>query len=213
MRCDEARAEYLHGEPGDQARGHIDTCPHCRSVLPQLNAMQAGLRDPLLWVEPPPELEHNVVELISRGGEQPAPARRRWMVPAAAAAAVVIALLAGAGVWLALRAPAPDWEVTMDGVAPGVPTAASVSGWRTGTGTRLVMAANGLEEAPAGYAYELWFSQGPVHISAGTFTSLEEPVELTVGVRRRDYPRLWVTLEPIDEDPTPSWEVLFDVGA
>jgi hypothetical protein len=48
-------------------------------------------------------------------------------------------------------------------------------------------------------------------VSAGTFTSLDEPVELMVGVHRSDYPRLWVTLEPIDEEPYPSSVVLFDI--
>ncbi|RPI26074.1 MAG: anti-sigma factor [Actinobacteria bacterium] len=209
MRCGEARAEYLQGESSEEAGRHIDTCPHCRSILPQLEAMRTGLGDPVLWVEPPPELERAVVELVSRSGEPSAARRRRMLLPAAAVAAV--AVLLGGAAWLAWREPAADWEVTMDGVAPGVPAAATVAGWRADTGTRLVMTAEGLGEAPPGHAYELWFSRGPVHVSAGTFTSLDEPVELMVGVLRSDYPRLWVTLEPIDDDPSPSPTVLFDV--
>jgi hypothetical protein len=171
--------------------------------------MEIGLRDPLLWVDPPAELEHTIVDLIAGTGGIPVTRKRRGF--AIGAAAVIVAVTAGAGMLIATRAQSADWELTMPGVAPGIP-AATVSGWITPGGTRVVMAAEGLGEAPAGHAYELWFSSGATHISAGTFTSLERPVELTVAVARRDYPRLWLTLEPIDEDPTPSRVVLFDVG-
>ena len=51
--------------------------------------------------------------------------------------------------------------------------------------------------------YELWLSQRPIHISAGTFTANVDVV-LWSGVARREYPRLWTTLETIDEDESPS---------
>jgi Anti-sigma-K factor rskA len=210
VRCEEARAELLQGEPGDQAMEHLHTCPRCRSERPRLEAMAAGLRDPLLWVEPPEALEADIVELIGRHEAASGQRRRiRLLLPVAS---VLVAAVAVSGLWLAVQGPNPDWELTMPGVAPGIPDA-TVSGWRTATGTRVVMTAAGLADAAPGHAYELWFSEGPVHVSAGTFTSMRDPVELTVGVARRDYPRLWVTLEPIDEDPAPSSTVLFDVGS
>lgn len=208
MRCEEARAELLAGTLGDQANEHLESCPRCRAERSGLDAIAAGLDDELLWAEPPAELADEVVAIIGRHGAESV--RRRWLrriLPATTVAAMALAAVAG---WALLRGPSPDWEVTMQGVAPGIPDAI-VLGWSTATGTRVVIDASGVGAAAPGHAYELWFSSGPVHVSAGTFTSLAEPVQLTVGVARRDYPRLWVTLEPIDEDPTPSPVVLFDM--
>ena len=213
MRCEEARAALLEGEVSPAVLEHLETCPHCRAVRRPLEAMDAGLRDPLLWVEPAPALEGVVVDVITSGSGAPRSGRRRGLVAAlAGAAAVTIALVGAGGLWLVLHSPGPDWEVTLEGSHWGAANVATVSGWRTASGTRVVIAGDGLDEAPPGFAYELWFSRGGTHVSAGTFTTLDEPVEMTVGVARRDYPRLWVTLEPIDADPSPSSSVVLDVS-
>jgi len=59
--------------------------------------------------------------------------------------------------------------------------------------------------------WELWLTSEAVHVSAGTFTAAGD-VELWVGVARRDYPRLWVTLEPVDEDESLSGLNVLDTG-
>jgi len=69
----------------------------------------------------------------------------------------------------------------------------------------------GLDLAPAGSFHEFWLSSGPVHISAGTFHTGGQ-IELWSGVARSDYPRLWVTLEPIDDDESPSPVTVLDTG-
>jgi hypothetical protein len=73
----------------------------------------------------------------------------------------------------------------------------------------MLLTVDGLERAPDGYVYEFWLSQGPLHISAGTFTASGE-IELWSGVPRAAFPRLWVTLEPLDEDESPSGQTVLD---
>ena len=75
----------------------------------------------------------------------------------------------------------------------------------------MVVAIEGLNPAPDGFVYEFWLSDGPVHISAGTFHSDGE-IELWSGVSRADFPRLWITLEPLDEDESPSGNTVLDTG-
>ena len=85
----------------------------------------------------------------------------------------------------------------------------TVLGWNTDSGTRMLLEVEGLDRAPAGYVYEFWLSEGPLHISAGTFTGNGE-IELWSGVTRAEFPRLWVTLEPLDEDESPSGTTVLD---
>ena len=59
--------------------------------------------------------------------------------------------------------------------------------------------------------WELWLTSEAVHVSAGTFTAAGD-VELWVGVARRDYPRPWVTLEPVDEGESLSGLNVLDTG-
>ena len=75
----------------------------------------------------------------------------------------------------------------------------------------MLLAVNGLDPAPDGYIYEFWLSDGPRYVSAGTFRA-GGVVELWVGVSRRDFPRMWVTLEPIDTDAGPSSATVLDTG-
>lgn len=88
----------------------------------------------------------------------------------------------------------------------------TVAGWNEDAGTRIVVTIENLDRAPEGFFYEFWLSDGPLHISAGTFTAGGE-IELWTGVSRRDFPRLWVTLEPIDEDEAPSEVTVLDTDA
>jgi hypothetical protein len=171
-----------------------------------------ALTDPVIWEEPPPELKNQVVALISGQPTDEKPGTRwfqRWSGPLAAAAAVIVVAV---GLYAVLRTPPADWEVAMPGtdLAPGATS--TVSGWNTDAGTRMIVAIEGLEPAPAGSVYEFWLSEGPLHISAGTFTAGGE-IELWAGVSRADFPRLWVTLEPLDEDESPSKHTVLDTEA
>ncbi len=119
---------------------------------------------------------------------------------AAIVAVAAFALTAGSG---------PDGEVPLPATGEAPAAAGVVKGWNEAAGTRIVLDIEGLPPAPAGSVYELWFSKDEFHISAGTFSSAGAP-ELWVGVSRRDFPRLWITLEPLDDDESPSGVTLMD---
>lgn len=211
MNCDEFRAQYLAGEDDNATGAHLAGCAACRSHRAELEIGRRALMDPAIWEVPPPELEGQVIALITRNQPRNTPGTRRlerWVRPLAAAAVVVVAV----GLYGVFRTPSPDWEVAMPGTELAAQATSTVSGWNTDSGTRMLVAVEGLDPAPAGYVYELWLSQGPLHISAGTFAAGGE-IELWSGVSRADFPRLWVTLEPLDEDESPSAHTVLDTEA
>lgn len=214
MRCDEFTVAYLSGDAGESELRHLAGCSDCEADRPALDAALRLLADSQMWKDPAPQLEEQVVALISGSvstAETPATSRKQWrtsLVAAMAAAGVVVASLA---VWALVRTPGSDWRVSMPGTAEAPAAAAVVEGWNEPSGTRVVLTVTGLAPAPPGSLYEFWFSQENLHVSAGTFTGPGE-VEMWVGVSRGAFPRLWVTLEPIDEDETPSGVTVMDTA-
>ncbi len=208
MNCNDVRAAFLAGDDDSTVTAHMIECGACRSVRADLEVDRTALRDVAVWEEPPEDLGRQVVALITSSA-QPATARdRRWVLPMAAAAAVVVVVV---GIGGFLRSDRPDWEIDMPGTSLAPEAASTVAGWVTPVGTRLVLEVEGLDPAPDGYVYELWLSRGSVHVSAGTFTD-SGVVKLGTGVARADFPRLWVTLEPVDEDESPSGTTVLDTG-
>lgn len=211
MNCDDFRAAYLAGGDDELLVRHVLECGNCRGIEAELDTVRSALADPSIWEEPPPNLEHQVVALISGRSDvgDRHKATRRWTWFAVSAAAVVLVIIAGLG----LRASGqPDWTVTMPGTELAPEATSTVDGWNTPSGTRMVLEIDGLDPAPPGHTYELWLSRGAVHVSAGTFTT-GGAVELGTGVRRAEFPRLWITLEPLDDDEGPSGLTVLDTGA
>lgn len=212
MRCEEARAALLEGRSDPVAEQHLATCPECARHLPELTEARGRLIDPVFWVEPPPELEERVVRLIAGETSAPMIARRSWWPRLAAmVAAALLAVVAVTG-WIVTRDAGPDWEVPITGVDTALPATGTVAGWNTEAGTTIRLEVEGLGTAPHGNVYEMWLAGDDGVISAGTFASADSAVDLAVGVARRDYPRILVTLEPLDADPTPSQTVVLDSG-
>jgi hypothetical protein len=210
MKCDDARSAYLAGEATTDQLRHLDTCAQCSAVRIGLDAIGASLTDDMFWAEPPPDFENRLVGLIEGRSQVPTRARslRWWGSAAGVAAAVAAAVIT---VWMVTRSQPADWEVALPGTAEAPYATGVVQGWNEPGGTRLALEVTGLPEAPAGSVYELWLSEGSRHISSGTFVAAER-VELWVGVARRDFPRLWITLEPLDEDESPSGVTVMDTG-
>lgn len=206
MRCDDVRGEYLAGELSEAAGRHLTTCAVCSRQIEALDGVRAELRDPALWQESTPDLEEAVVAAVtSAGGGRAARSWRRIATVAAVAAAVVVAGVA----WGLTRGDPADWEVPLAATDRSPGAAATVRGWNTSWGTRLAIDLAGLDPAPEGFLYELWFSRDEVHLSAGSFAAGDR-VDLAIGVARRDFPRIWITLEPIDADESPSGVTLLD---
>ncbi len=152
-----------------------------------------------------PELEERVVEAIA-GGAEALPRSRKWLWPSAAAA--VVAVLFGA--WVFVASSAPDWQVELIGVGDTPSATARVDGWATENGSQMVVEVSGLGPAASGTVYELWLSADRTSVSAGSFRD-DGRFEMTVGVSRRDFPRLWVTVEePGGEAGPTSDETVLD---
>lgn len=164
-----------------------------------------ALSDPELW-ENPTEFESSLERIVPPAGTG---GGRRWWLAGGIAAALGVVVLVAVAVLTADRG--PDWEVTLSPTELAPQASARVLGWNTDGGTRLYVELDGLDPAPEGFVYEMWFTKDDRHISAGTFTG-GDGVELSVGVRRGDFPRLWITLEPLDADPGP-FETVLDTEA
>ena len=214
MNCDQFQAVYLAGQEGPVELKHLAGCSSCQSDQQTLDGARRLLADSPLWEDPGPLLEEQVVGLIST----PTPVSevmeaRRWSrrTPVLAAASIAAVLVAVVTIWALSRAPGADWKVPIAGTAEAPTAAGVVEGWNEPAGTRVVLTVEGLAPAPAGSVYEFWFSRDSLHVSAGTFTGPGE-VELWVGVSRGAFPRLWVTLESIDEDESPSALTVLDTA-
>ncbi len=210
MNCEEFRAHYLAAEQLDGMPRHLETCAACRGASSELDAERAALADPRLWEEPPAALGVQIAALIAaNAGNTGAGWARRVVRPLVAAVAILVVAI---GSFALLRTPSPDWTAVINGTHLAATASGTVEGWNEDGGTRMLIRVAGLDPAPDGFVYEFWLSDGPIHISAGTFRSAGE-VELWSGVRRSDFPRLWVTLEPIDEEESPSEATVLDTDA
>lgn len=170
------------------------------------------LSDPAVWEAAPASVEDQIIDAIDVETGIRRPTRRRglWLGVAAAAVAAAAAVTIVAGIALTSR-PSADWEVALIPTDAAPEAAAVVYGWNEPAGTRLALDIDGLGDAPEGFIYELWFSREDRHISAGTFRGTDD-LQMWVGIRRGEFPRVWITLEPLDNDPGPGRTVL-DVEA
>lgn len=209
MTCDDARAAFLAGEPTAEHTNHLTSCSTCKSMADELLTMRRALERDDVWEEPGPDLEDRVVTLIA--GTAPAANATRPTAWWAAAAAIIVGLLVTGGLWATLGTSSPDWEVTLPGTAAAPNASGIVQGWNDVAGTRLRFDIDGLEDAPPGSVYQVWFSREATHVSAGTFVAAGE-IEMWTGISRRDFPRIWITLELLDADESPSGFTVMDTG-
>lgn len=203
MSC-ETVLEFIARGRGDDPMvvSHLAVCPNCRLEAERTAALGRHLSDPLLWETPPPELEHRVVAAVAAERRSPPSKRRWWTMGAAALLLVVVA----AAAWLGR----PDWTVELVGVQSAPTAQATVRGWNQDEGTRMVFEIEGLAAAGSEAYYEVWLTAPDGrHVSAGTFQTAGR-VEVTAGVRRSDFPRIWITREPADADPAPFPDTVLD---
>ncbi len=203
MTCDEVRAALLGGEELE-VEPHLAACPSCRSEAANWRRWRATLAEPTLWEEPSPEAGARIMAAaLGVSGNRAPVARRGWEWGVAVAA---LALLVGAyGVAQML---APDWSLQL--TAHEVGATADVDGWNTETGTRMRLRVMGIDPAPPGHYYEIWLTAADGrHVSAGTFRDAGT-VDAWAGVRRSEFPRIWITLEQVDDDLGPSRDAYFD---
>jgi hypothetical protein len=194
--------DHRRGEPTD-----ADLAASRRALDDLLSGSGVDLDDASLW-EPVPDLEEQLVAAAvgEPAGQAPRRRSRRWAIAVGSIAAVAILVV---GAISLTRDDPPDWIIALHAteLAPGAD--GTVSGWNEASGTRVRLDLGTLPPAPEGFFYELWFSADDVHISGGTFRSTDD-VELWVAVARKDFPRVWITLEPVDDDESPSRQTVLD---
>ena len=207
MNCEQARVAMLEGDRSSELENHLGGCSDCRAEQVALVRIRETLREPSLWEEPPPDLAERIASLGRAAVSQP---RRqissRVFLPITAGLGAL--LMAG---FLLVSTPA-DWEFDLKGVGSGATASAFVAGWNDTEGTRLRIEVEGIEPVPPGHYYEIWLtSVDGRHVSAGTFRG-DGVINASVGVRRADFPRLWITLESVDGDSGPSSDTYFDTA-
>lgn len=204
MSCEEYQGRRLAGEESPILDAHVAGCAACRAGLASLDRLRAALSEPSVWESPGPNLEGHILAEFERR-RAPAGGRRSRLAWVAGAAVAAVALVVSF-VWSG----APDWEVYLV-ATPNAPLAmATVEGWNEPEGTRMRFEIEELEPAPEGTYYEIWLTAADGrHVSGGTFTG-PGVFETSIGVGRRDFPRVWITLEPADDDLGPSRTVVFD---
>jgi hypothetical protein len=216
VNCAEIRAAYLAGERSDPVASHLRGCSECRRVLPQLDRVRGHLNEPGIWETPSPDLGERVLDTIrgSRGGGSAAPSagRRgwRWLAGGVAVAAVVIAVVAV--VVQSSGSDGADWRVALQPTDSAPESDAIVEGWNRPEGTEMVLEVTGLPPSGPDAHYAIWLtSPDGRHISAGTFTS-SGTIVAWAGVRRADFPRIWITLEANDDDESLSGRTVLDTA-
>ncbi len=213
MKCEEARAAMLSGADLEPVRQHLAICQVCRAEQPMWTRLGSTLSSHSLWEEPSSDLSDRILQTVRGHDERdysdrrPQPDHQRTALFAGVAVALLIAL---AGTFFAARSLTADWEMTLAASEELPGATAVVRGWSTAMGTRMVLDITGIEDAPSGSYYEIWLTAPDGrHISAGTFSGAGR-VTAFAGVRRADYPRIWITLETADGDLGPSPETYFD---
>ncbi len=192
---------------------HLDSLPDPSDD--ELAALAALLSRAEPWDEPPRDLEDAVVAAIADEAATARPltvpsradtrARAVWsrsrMLGAAAAIAVVVA-----GLVLMTRGSTDGVTFALEGTDAEPGATASVVVSATPAGLKILLDCDGLPGAPDGYMYEAWVGDGTIGVSAGTFhlRGGDGPIELWAGVTGNEFHRLWITLEPIDDDASSS---------
>jgi anti-sigma-K factor RskA len=164
------------------------------------------LMEPSIWEEPSDHLVGRIferVENITRGSGS---SRPRWLWAGAAAVLVVLV-----GAVVLANDDAPDWSIPLVAIVADSGTSAVVNGWNTSTGTRMELHVAGITPAPDGHYYEIWMTAPDGrHVSAGSFRG-EGTVSAWAAVRRSEFPRIWITLEKMDDNLGPSPTTYFDM--
>jgi anti-sigma factor RsiW len=215
MRCEEARAAMLSGSDVEPVRQHLATCQVCRSEQPMWAKLSSTLSSHSQWEEPSSDLSERILQTVrgqderDHADKRTQPEHQRTALFVGVAVTLLIAL---AGTLFATRSLSADWEMTLASSEELPEATAVIRGWSTSMGTRMVLDINGIEDAPSGSYYEIWMTAPDGrHISAGTFSGSGR-VTAFAGVRRADYPRIWITLETADDDLGPSPETYFDTA-
>lgn len=211
-------APYVLGAvPEDEVamiRAHIVTCEECMAEAERFAEATTSLA---LLVgdeeELPSGFADRVIDQVRPATEAPARQARGWWrnVFAATTAILLIAVGALGALLLDARSDANDRQALTEAVvtaAPGIELdgeAAERAKLLTG-GDQATFVATGIEEAPSGKTYQLWFIENGTPVSAGTFDPRDGVAVLRVPREFLSGSAAAVTIEPTGGSDNPTTE-------
>jgi hypothetical protein len=212
----EDRIAYLAG---------VGDPPLSSKDIAEAQRLQNILSDEALWVEPDPDLEQRVVDLIGSAASERAPdsgtapvsrirtprPRRRKYTLLGIAAAIILAAGLAVGISVAVSNSGPSamkFAATLSGtqLAPGASGKATLT--QTSSGWRIHLDAIGLPRLDNGRFYQAWLKNAAGRaIPIGTFNEGGD-VMLWAGVPPADYGTMTVTRQTAQGGPASSGQVV-----
>jgi hypothetical protein len=166
------------------------------------------LSDSPTWLEPHVALEDAVVFAVGEARSRRRKSRRLFYRVAAGAAAVaaacafVFALASHRDAHAEFKG-----RLSASGSQHGATGSAEI--YRSRSGFRVALDAEGLTELPAGRYYEAWLADAKgTELPVGTFSSSRGEITLWSGESSGDFERMTVTLESVDDNPAPSTDIM-----
>jgi hypothetical protein len=170
------------------------------------------LAEPSTWAEPRAGLEEDVVLAVAearRPRKRVDRLSRRFFVTVVGAAAAVFALVVGVAFTRDDSGKSYDAELSSTALVPSAHGSAAIV--RNDAGFKITMDAGVLPLLPEGAYYEAWLkNESGTVVPVGTFSSSEdeEYVTLWAGVSPDEFSTISVTMEPADDDPASSGQVV-----
>ena len=177
----------------------------------EIDRIRSTLADPVVWAEPPVDLQERVVAAIATeaaAGGSPAP-RRRWTRYAAAGLAAAVLLAVGLTVAIRANQDHPvQFAAAMSGTSLAPTASGDVTLTKTPSGWRIALHATGLPRRADGEFYEAWLkNDAGVLVPIGTFNDGND-VTLWSGVGPAAFGTLTITREVADGNQASSGEVV-----
>jgi anti-sigma-K factor RskA len=186
-------------------RAHLRTCDECRAEADSFAAVVPGLA---LAVGEEPLPAGFTDRVMSRVAAPRAPARRRWgILPAVAAGAAVIAIVVLTALVVDLRSDLNLQREVAQGLLSDEARTMSGAGAEAAvvpTDDGSVFVARGLEAAPEGRTYQLWFIDEGGPESGGTFEVEDGFATLASDRSLEGVVAVAVTLEPAGGSRRPT---------
>jgi hypothetical protein len=213
-------ASYVLGilEPAEASAfaDHLAGCSACRAEVAELSRLPELLARAATATEPPPDLRARTLAAVEEIPTSPSrrPAGRTAIVAAAAATAAAAMFVVALAVGALLSGDADDvFTAELTAAAGGSDAAGTARLRSTSQGVVVELEVSGLVPTE-GTHYECWYvdaGDGTTRVSAGSFVTKPDGTAKVRMVTAADpvrFPRIVVTREATDGDPSPGEPVL-----
>lgn len=196
--------DQLTAEEEHELEYHLEECSRCRDELEHIRQVHTLLREVSIS-EPPAELKSRTMAQAT--GNSTVRFGVRWKVWVSAAAALLLAAIMSIGLLQAIIGDSPaKLALTATALAPGA--SGELRGEKIGENFQFELEVQGLPKLRKDQYYEMWYAkEDGKRISCGTFRAQpgrQTTMNLTAAVNAASYPKIEVTREPDDGDPSAS---------